>query len=521
MPIPYQGGSPRLDRRIGLKRVLSAALLVALATPAMAQGVDEKGAAQLSGTLSRYIGKKAIENKLVTVAADGDGYSITINFQALAGMASKQELLKSDLPPYTFKVKPRTDGNWDVSSVASWAGSLEVKGGDKGPQSTRFSMNGLKFDGIYDPALAAFLSGTNSVAGMAMTTRDGEQEAEVSSGAGTAIFNSAGAADGGVDFTVSQKVADFVETIRMNDPGSGMKFPLTIKSPELSVEASGKGVRSRALLDLLAFGVANGDPAKVKASQAELKSLLLAALPLWQKVDGSYTFKDFAVDSPIGTFGASQLGVAVAADGISRNGRIDYTLRASGLAVPQFLVPQWARSLTPTEVQFSFGGANLDLDTMTRKIVEAFDLNKDPVVPDGLGEALAAEFMAKTPKIVIGHSIVKSSDAEIAFEGEVTFPGKIDNPEINTTIDVAGYDKIVETLQTGSKTMPDLAQYVPVALAIKGFGKALPDGRIEWVVNGKPDGSVMVNGFTVKPADPVGGDDLDIDNEGEAEPAPQ
>ncbi|TIP69339.1 MAG: hypothetical protein E5X58_47825, partial [Mesorhizobium sp.] len=71
-------------------------------------------------------------------------------------------------------------------------------------------------------------------------------------------------------------------------PKSGLKFPLTIKSPTLSVNATGKGVRTRPLLDLLAFAVANGDEASLKANQGQLKSLLLAALPLWERIDGTY-----------------------------------------------------------------------------------------------------------------------------------------------------------------------------------------------------------------------------------------
>jgi hypothetical protein len=46
-----------------------------------------------------------------------------------------------------------------------------------------------------------------------------------------------------------------------------------------------------------------------------------------------------------------------------------------------------------------------------------------------------------------------------------------------------------------------------MVLAIKGFGKTLPDGRLEWVINSRADGSVTVNGAMLKPADPVEADD--------------
>jgi acylphosphatase len=104
---------------------------------------------------------------------------------------------------------------------------------------------------------------------------------------------------------------------------------------------------------------------------------------------------------------------------------------------------------------------------------------------------------------------VKNGSIEVALEGEMTFPGK--KPDANVTIDVAGYDKIVASLQEAAKTEPEAAQYFPIALAIKGFGKTLPDGRIEWAINAKPDGSVIVNGAMLKQPDPVTDDSTDQD----------
>ena len=363
------------------------------------------------------------------------------------------------------------------------------------------SVKGGKFAGVYDPELAAFTSATSSMDGMTMTSRDSMQRADVTAGAGIATLSATASAAGGVDFTSTQTSADFVEVLNLDDPESGLKLPLTIKAPKLSVDATGKGFRTKPLLDLLAFAVANEDEAKVKANQAELKSLLLAALPLWERIDGTYGFQDFTVESPVGTFGAAKLGVGFGSDGIGRNGTISYAIKASGLTVPQDVLPAWSAALLPTDIDLNIGGANINLDDMAKRAIEAFDLNQDPPLPDAVGAALAADFMASLPKLVIGHSTVKNGSTEIALEGEVTFPGA--KPEANLTVGVAGYDKIVESLQAAAKSDPTVAQYVPAALAIKGFGKTLPDGRIEWAVNAKPDGSILVNGVMVKPADPV------------------
>ncbi|WP_292156996.1 hypothetical protein [Mesorhizobium sp.] len=262
--------------------------------------------------------------------------------------------------------KPRSDATWDVSGDFTTSASFEING-PEGPQSTQFSIEGGKFAGVYDPELAAFASATSSIAGMTMKSRDAMQRAEVSTGAGTATVNATKAANGGVDFTATQTVTDFAEAVDFDDPKSGLKFPLTIKSPELSVNATGKGMRTKPFLDLLAFAVANEDEAKLKANQAQLKSLLLAALPLWERIDGSYGFKDFTVESPVGHFGAKELGTSFGSDGIAENGAINYSIKAAGLTIPQHVVPAWGAALLPTDIDLNFGGANINLDSMAKK----------------------------------------------------------------------------------------------------------------------------------------------------------
>lgn len=497
-----------------MNRVLPAVLVLALGAPAFGQSVDGEGAKQLSETLSRYVGSRAIDKGVLKVSVDGDAYKIAFDFKALAGMLPKQNFLKFDSAPYVLSVKPRSDATWDVSGDFTTSASFELNG-PEGPQSTQFSVEGGKFAGVYDPELATFASATSSMAGMTMNSRDAMQRAQVSTGAGTATMNATRAANGGVDFTMAQTVADFAEALDFDDPKSGLKFPLTIKSPELSVNATGKGVRTKPFLDLLAFAVANEDEARLKANQAQLKSLLRAALPLWERIDGTYGFKDFTVDSPVGPFGAAELGTSFGSDGIAQNAAINYSIKAAGLTIPRNVLPAWSAALLPTDIDLNFGGADMDLDSMAKKAIEAFDLNQNPPLPAGFGDTLTADFMAKAPKVVIGHSTMRNADIEIALEGDMTFPGM--KPEANLTIDIAGYDKIVESLQTAAKSEPEAAQYFPMVLAIKGFGKTLPDGRLEWVINSKADGSVTVNGAMLKPADPVANDEA---NDSEEETTP-
>ncbi|WFP60554.1 hypothetical protein [Mesorhizobium sp. WSM4904] len=496
-----------------MKRILPIVAALAVSVPAVAQTVDSQGAKQLSDNLARYFGRQAFDKGVLKVSVEGGAYKIALDIKALVDAMPKEKPLRFDLAPYALMVKPRSDGSWDVASDFSQSMAFEFNG-PEGPQSMQLAVKDGKGTAVYDPNLAAFTSGASSMAGMTMTSREAKQQADVTAGAGTATITATKSANGGVDFTATQKVLSFVETIKIDDPDNGMSFPLTLRTPELSVDAKGKGVRTKPLLDLLAFAVANEDEAKLKANQAELKTLLQAALPVWERIDGNYGFKDLEVESPVGKFGAKQFSTTVGMDGVSQSGKVDYAIKASDLTIPQQTLPGWSIALLPTDVDLNFGGANIDLDTMAKKAIEAFDLNKNPPLSDEFGDALVADFLAKTPKLVLGHSTVKNGSIEVAMEGEMTFPGK--KPDATVTVDVAGYDKIVEALQEGAKSDAQLAQAFPFALAVKGFGKTLPDGRLEWVINAKADGSVKVNGAMLKPADAVQDDGSGQDDNGGA-----
>lgn len=489
-----------------MKFVFPFVLVLAVSAPAWSQTVDSQGAKQLSDDLSRYVGKQVLNEGILKISVVGDAFKITVDLKAIAAGLSKQDLPKFDFPPYTLVVKPRGDGSWDVSSDFSTSGSFQVSNPD-GQASGQIAIKDGKFTGVYDPKLAAFTSGASSMAGMTMTSRMPRQVTDFSVGSGSSKFSARESAKGGVDLNLTQAVADFDETVKIDDRAVG-----AIKASDLAVDVTAKAIRTKPFLDLLAFAVAHEDEDRVKADQAELKALLLAALPLWERIDGTYTFKKLAIETYAGDFGATQLSTAFGADGIEQNGKLDYAIKASGLTFPQ-IFPGWTATLLPTDIDLNFGGANIDLDSMAKKAIEAFDLNQHPALSPDFGDQLKADFMAKTPKVVIGHSVLKNKDMEIALEGEMTSFGQ--KPDASLTVDVAGYDKIVAALQTAAKTEPEAAQYFPFALAVKGFAKTLPDGRMEWVVKVKADGSVAVNGAMLKQADPPVDDSVNDGDSGD------
>jgi len=490
-----------------LRHILPLVSIFAFTSPAFAQAVDPQGAAQLQESLSHYVGKTAFDKGVLKIAVDGDAYKIDLDVKALLALMPEAAKVKAEFTPYALRVKPRADGDWDVGGDVMPSGKVEFDG-PEGPQKAEWTIAAGKFSGVYDPDLATFSAATGSYGSMKMVSTDPLTRTEASTGAGS--FNlTAGPAAGsqGVDFTSAQTMADFMETINFTTPDAQMPFPIVLKSPQYAIDAKGTGFRSKPMLDLLAFFVANAEEAKIKANQAELKTLLLAALPLWDNLAGAGGFTDLSVPTPMGEFGAAQLALNFDFDGVTQNGELGYGFKLAGLKVPPQAVqmaPAWAVSLLPTDLEINLGGANLNLDGPARKAIEAMDLTREPPLPEAVSSQIEADFKANLPKFIIGRSFVKNADTEISTTGEVTFPtANPEKPDVNMTVEATGYDKMVEVIQNASATDTQAQQAFPVLLAVKGFAKTLPDGKLQWIVNVKPDGSVLINGGMVKGPDPV------------------
>lgn len=485
--------------------LLALSTLLVASTSAFAQTVDPQGAQQLTNDLKRYLSEPAFAKGIIAVAVDGDAYKISFDPKALLRLMPPGAGEKVEIGTYAVHVKPRGDGTWDVKSGPLPSGSIEVSR-PEGQQSVRWTVADSSFEGVYDPSIAALLSGSGTYGAMTLASKEAKGGVEVKVDSGSVTSNGAKAGEGAADVTSQMVLKGFSETIASHE-NNGLPFQATFGAPTLTYDYAAKTIKSRAMLDLLAFFIANSEEAKLKANQADLKTRLTGVLPLWQRVDGKYAFNDMTVATPIGNFAASTATARVGLDGVSQNGTYDYGLKVTGLKVPPAILPPWSVSLLPTEMDINFGATNLDVDTAVRSAIAAFDLNRDPPIDKAVGDAIAAAFLAKGPKFTMPKSYVKNADTEITVEGDVTMTQEAveerAKPAINATIHAFGYDKLVEKLQAAATQDPQVAQIFPMALAVKGFGKTLPDGSIEWIVNGKPDGSVLVNGAMLKGPDPI------------------
>jgi len=474
-------------------------LLLLAANPAFAQTIDVSGAEALTGNLKRYIGATVFDQGVVNVSVQSDAYRIDVDFNKLLSLFPTEGAVKLDVAPYSFSLKPRADGTWDMSGDMAPDGKIEFQVENQ-TQKTEWKIADDTFSGVYDPALAGFSTATGKNGAISMTSTDPTSNTEFTAASGSFEIQSTKNPTRGVDFTALQTIGTMVQTMRINSPEIGMEIPIVLRSPELSYSSAATGLQAQPLLDLLAFAVANADEAKIKAAQSELKTLLRAVLPLWQNLTGAYGWRELSVGTPVGIFNTSNATIKVVMDGVQQDGTISYGIKLDDLLVPDGLLPRWSTPLLPEDIDLNFGGTGIDLEGPANMAIDALDLNRDPPIPKEVGDAITARFIAEPPKFVIGRSTISNKDTSISAEGEMTFGGG--KPAATATLEATGFDKAMEAIQAATATAPEAQQIHLVAVAAKGFAKSLPDGRLQWVVNMTADGAVTVNGAMVKPADP-------------------
>ncbi len=478
-------------------------------TPAFAQAVDATGAKALAETLSKYVGKKAIEKNIVAVVPDGDSYRITFSTAKLIEALPKQDYFKGDLGEYSLLTKPLADGAWNVSSTAVPGGSAEVTT-PAGPEAIQWSVDNANINGTFDPKIGAFSKASFSYGSVKMKSTSPTQDVEASANSAKGEMLGAAATSGGVDFSSIQSAANFLETITVKSPPATdgataapeELMKVVLSGRQIGVNAKGKGFRNLEFLDLWKFFIAHSDEITLKdQEQADLKAKLLAVLPFWDKLAGAYQFSDLNVETPLGPFAVKNMSQELDFDGISQSGAYHYALRTNGLKYPTLPIPEWSVQFLPTDMELGFGTEGVDLDTVVRAAVADMDLKREKPFSDEFEANTAAAFMANPPKVVINKSFVKTADSELSVEGEVSFAAL--KPESHTTWEMSNFDAVLDRLTKASEQEPEIKNYIVFAKLAKDFGTQLSNGHIQWVVDQKADGSVSVNGNPVKGPDPV------------------
>lgn len=497
-------------------RAFAAALLAGTAAtsfPAFAADATLEGARALADDLAAYVGRAALDSGFVTVMPDGDAYRVTLDVARLAGVfLPAEQVTLTVFENASFRTAPADGGLWRVDSVtypsllARFPGAGE--GGEAQQIEYRFSPGGTS-EGLFDPALGAFTSFSQTLSSVVTATELGGESSRSEQNDISMTATAKPATDGGVDLAAASLTGGFVQTMQ-----SATMPPIRVDAEGLRQSFVMEGGRLRAALDLLAYVIAKGDPENLKADVPALKAAVRDVLPGFRRLAGDAVIDRMSVALPFGTLGFEQMRIANEFSGAVKDGRYALSLAVGSISLPPELAPPWGAALVPTRFDLTLAVEDVDLETPTALLLDRVDPAKVPPFADADGEeAVRAMFPDGAVHVALPESSIAGEGYDATIEGRFAIshpdlaPGVGNDadsavdvaPEVEGTarISLAGLDAILAELQKAGD-VPEVQQAIPALIFAKGLART-EDGRSVWQVDVAANGSVSVNGQMLVP----------------------
>lgn len=468
----------------------------------------------LREALAAYVTQLPFERGIIHIEPDPAGERVTID----AGPALS-ELAGSPVrfAPWSFVVSERPDGDWNVFSrdAMEIAADIAIEGAR---QSFEYRQGSQSFKGIFSPDLAAFRE-SEAAAGQTVTVQaDDVSRSTTSIDAVTLSMTARPGATGGADIDARQTYRDYRQTSTVSFPAPElegdapaappMSFGFEASAASADSAISMKDGRTRALRDLYALVLRNAsaleaDPVAVLKGPfgTEFKAALGTVLPVWEALSGEAVARDVAVSSLYGEFAAAEASQTLRFTGVAKDASFEIDTRLTGIRTQSPLLPPWAATLMPEEIALGFAVSGADLRTPADLALAEVDFAQDPPLSPEAQARIAASFDTSRIQTRLKSSRVRAQDFDVAFSGDLRFQGE--KPAASITVDATGLDRTIATLQGAAAAQPELHQAIGLLQFAKGVGRSTGTDRLEWVVDAAADGSVTVNGTTVKGPDPV------------------
>lgn len=481
--------------RFGHRWLVAALWLAAAASPARAVPATPEQAQALTATFQRYIGTPAAgQPSAVTVTPAGESYRMEVDLARLMAPLASTGLTFAKSGNYVATLTPLPDGTWRVVSDGFPAIAATMGG-----QTTTFSYDNNKFDGVYDPAIGGFKASLNSYDGVTTGTVSPKQSSNTRwTGQSRTTQTATRADDASVNIEHHQTVTGLDYTINMQDLSKSIAaagLVLNGSAASLSSEAVLSRLPSKAILDLWAFLVAHPSKARLAADQDTFKDKLKAVLAFDTTISSHSGAKQVMVNTPLGpiTVGEFSQRLEIRDGG---NGGDDVSLggKVSGLAVPLANVPFWAKGLVPTSYEFGVTVGPVHPGAAMRAVVDALDLSADKPLPDeASGRVLQSLASVDQIVVTLAPTTITTDLATLKAEGTVRMgPGGA--PTGGATVSAAGLDKAINALQMAGQTSSEAMQAFQALMLAKQIAKVDADGTYTWRIEAAPGTAVTVNG---------------------------
>ncbi|MBP0614625.1 hypothetical protein [Jiella mangrovi] len=476
-------------------------------TPASAQvdaaaGTDA-GAAELKAAFTDYFGANPFDNGFLSINPDPKGYKITLAAKLRERTIDVQGgTFKVALTPYSFVVSPRSDGNWTVDGRGE-------KGMDctydlttfDGKLAFHYEIKNYRFSGVFSPEIRNFVSVQGAIDSLSYQQRDGSRNLNLSLGPQSFDMKATPLGGGAADIQFLQDGTGVIETFRLplNYKHPDQLSDVRFRAKTLSANSEASAVELRAIADLTAFFVRNGTKEKIAAASDELKTRLSDILPLAADLNAQSSLNDITFEAPSVSVKIGRMSTGLMGDGIARNGSYRYRFALDDLHFDVPGMPEYVGPLIPRNVTMDIVGADVDLETPARLLINNLALSAEKPISDDVWRQVVASFDTHQPKLRFENVKIAARDYDLTVDGEMALDP--DNSASRFDIVATGLDKTLNFLQDAGAKEPQAMQAFAYGSMAKGFGKQRPDGKTEWLIETAADGSVKINGFMVKGPD--------------------
>ncbi len=475
---------------MALKLKASVFSVILGATPAvMAAPATQSEAQRLVGVFETYVGKGSSGGPSpVTVTPQGDNYVVAVNVaQILKPLEAFEVFLQA--PALTFSVTPQNDKFWRVVQNGMPELQLRVK-----EQNMKLTFDGLRFEGVYDPAMMSFKTGKttqnsstveNSTPILVNIRRDGPSMIDMTS---------APAPGGGLSAVVRGVTQDHMQTFKVSQGGGDIEIGVSTGtiSSNLNIDA----LRNAQIMAIWAFFVANPSEQALNGKLDDILRLVRQGMPLFNSIAQNAAIQTVSITSPVGNFGMREAAVAFNMTGFHKQGNLGVRIGLNGLALPAAILPPWSLNLVPSDIVLDLKATGYDLEAAVEEILKVARPGVPPEESKAAGErAVFAIAPDGKVKVSLGPSQIVSKLLTISLEGEMTVIKPI--PQGRLVMKAKGLDDTIAALQAAAGSDPNVQQALMGLVAAKGFGKAEPDGSQIWVIENPNGGIPTINGMVI------------------------
>ncbi len=474
-------------------RKMSLALLsaVAILSPAlvMAAPATDAEAQRLTGVLESYLGSSAPgEPPRVSVSPRGEQYVLSFDLAQILKPLARWNV-SVEAQPLTMTITPQDGGMWKVEQSALPDMRMRFRQQD---MSMRF--DNLRFEGLYDSNLMAFVYGQTTHAGVTVESRADKFTNTRREGPSKVVFTGVDSGGGQLSASVKGQTASMSQTFSIQ--AGAAPIELRIATGAITQDIVIDSLSNAKLLDIWKFLVANAPNGGLDGKLDDLKAHVRAALPLFKSLAQTGKVEKVEVATPFGRFAMRDFTGALKLTGVHQQGDAGVRIAFNGLEVPQAIVPPWARDFVPGELILDLRANGYDLAAVADELLNI----ARPGVPQDESKAAGLRALQRLApdgkvKVALGPTRIVSKILTVDMEGEMTVFKPV--PKGRLVVKAKGLDEAIAALQPVANGDPNVQKALMGMIAARGFGKNGANGELVWEIANPDGGLPTINGVSI------------------------